>query len=560
MTKGVLLNRKLFLFFLFLILFSSLLFSADSQIEFVAQITAVDTSGEFTVLTVAITPDVSLQVLVSDRTEIDDDDSSGGGDPALEVGQTVRIKGIFTELGILAQEIEIASDNSSFELKGAIQSIGDQQIEVLGLHISVPPEAEISDANGPLSFAELAVDQFVEVKGMVVDGQLVAGEVRVGRERDHFSPIRFEGLVLEFPSPELMVVGLPGDVQVNVVLTPDTDIKGNLAVGVRVRVLGQIGPDLAVVARKVIVLRLLQLVPAKVKMEPNSERRMVALLGLAFDRDIPIALSSENPDVAAPESDMVVVPAGHFQAVFQIMSGPDEGRTEIVAQLPEDLGALQARSEVDVKIDDGEHEGEQGIRWSPDKIRAAPQGEVTVRLHLGQPPAADLEVPIEQIAGDEDFVVFPETVMFPAGERTVQVPLQFLLPRGEAKLEAKLPEDAGGDSDILDINIKGNNDIKLRLQWRPREVEAGPDTDVQVLLVLDDPAPADFRAVLSLKQGDSDLLVGLPSEVEFLEGEQQAVVEFKTGAGVGKVRIRAAIPRDLGGFHDDLLVDIKEED
>ena len=309
-SRRVLLYQKIFTFTLFLFFSIPQLLSVDSQIEFVAEITAIDTSGEFTVLTVAITPEVSLGVLISDQTEIYDANSGQLDPSALAVGQSIKVAGIFTDLGLLALEIELSSDGDGFNLNGPIQSIADRQIEVLGLRVVVPPEAEISDAHGPLALDELHVGQGVKISGMVVDGQLVARRIKVGREQDRHSSIRFEAVVRELPSPDLMIVEIPGEVRVQVILTPDTEIEGNLAVGVRVRVFGHVGTDLAVVARRVVVLRLLELIPRRLQMKPLSEHRMVVLLGASFDRDIPIGLASSNPEIARPSTDEVIVPAG----------------------------------------------------------------------------------------------------------------------------------------------------------------------------------------------------------------------------------------------------------
>ena len=553
-SRRVLLYQKIFTLALFLFISTSQLLSVDSQIEFVAEITAIDTSGEFTVLTVAITPEVRLDVLISDQTEIHDPDSGPLAPAALEVGQSIKVEGIFTDLGLLALEIELSSDGDGFTLKGPIQSIGEGQIEVQGLQVIVPPEAEISDIHGPLAFGELEVGQLVKVSGMVVEGRLVARRIKVGRERDRHSPIRFEGIVRELPAPDLMIVEIPGEVGVQVLLTPDTEIVGSLAVGVRVRVFGHVGTDLAVVARRVVVLRLLELIPRRIEMKPDSEHRMVALLGAVFDRDIAIALSSSHPEIAKPLTDVVVVPAGRLSAIFHIGSGPDEGETEIVAELPADLGSVQARSHVRVIAERPHPELE--IKWSPDKIRAAPHGDSVARLHLSRPAPRDIRVPIEQTRGDEDFVVFPDEVLIPEGERTVRVSLEFLKDQGEALLVASLPEDLGGDSAELEIEFKPKNDVKVRLSWRPEKLEADLESEVRSTLVLDAPAPAAFRVVLSIRLGNADLLRGLPAQVEFAEGQQEAVVQFKTGPRAGRITIRAAVPRSLGGDHADLKVAI----
>ena len=502
----------------------------------------------------AITPEVRLAVLISDQTEIHDPDSGPLGPAALEVGQSIKVEGIFTDLGLLALEIELSSDGDGFNLKGPIQSIGNGQIEVLGLLVIVPPEAEISDIDGPLAFGELEVGQSVKVSGIVVAGRLVARRIKVGRERDRHSPIRFEGIVRELPAPDIMIVEIPGEVRVQVLLTADTEIEGNLAVGVRVRVFGHVGTDLAVVARRVVVLRLLELIPRRVEMKPGSEHRMVALLSAVFDRDISIALSASHPEIAKPLVEFVVVPAGRLSALFHIASGPDEGETGIVAELPEDLGSLQARSHVRV-ITQRPHP-ELEIKWSPDKIRAAPHGDSVARLHLSRPAPGDIRIRIEQTRGDKDFVVFPDEVHIPERERTIRVPLEFLKDQGEALLVASLPEDLGGDSAELVIEFKAKNDVKIRIHWRPEKLEAGVESEVRAALVLDSPAPAAFRAVLSIRLGHADLLRGLPAQVEFAKGQQEAVVQFKTGPRPGRVTIRAAVPRGLGGDHADLKVEI----
>lgn len=85
------------------------------------------------------------------------------------------------------------------------------------------------------------------------------------------------------------------------------------------------------------------------------------------------------------------------------------------------------------------------------------------------------------------------------------------------------------------------------------------ESEGEVELRLDRPAPFDFEVVISLKSGNPNLVEGMPEKVEFKEGETKVTVQLRTVDRQGKARFRAALPFDLGGDHDDLEIEVEKD-
>ncbi len=567
-VRGGIVIRKLAVISLFSLFLPSASLAGDGQIEFIAELAAVTPeSEEITVLTLHVTPSVAVDVKVTPATEIKNEEGEEIGLDALEVGQSLLIEGIFTDIGIVALEVKITDADLDFELKGVIDEVRDGRvIVVLGFPIHVPETAEIKDGAGtPLSFSELEAGLLVKVEGMVVEGELVASEVTVRADRPGFADIRFEGFVSEIPADDLILVTVRGGLGIMVRIGEDTQIVGNLAVGVRVKVSGRLGPDLIVHAKKIVVLHSIELVPNHLRMGLDEERRAVVLLRGSFDEDVRVELTSTHPDIAHPAVDHILIPAGQVTASFAVQSGAVEGDTVIAAALPADRGGAKARMRVlvgepdDSSDDTSEDENRLEVHWRPDKIKSVPDtGFREVRLHLNHPAPVDLLVTLELTEGSDEVVAFPSEVLIPAGEKIVPVVLEFLSREGNARLQATLPEDVGGDTDTLEIDLEDRPQDKVGIQWRPDEIRIGVLSEFRVRLILSRPAPLDMKVVVSVKSGDADLVKGMPEEIEFEAGQQQVVIELESGEKTGLVRFRAALPFDLGGKHDDLHVRVDD--
>ena len=159
------------------------------------------------------------------------------------------------------------------------------------------------------------------------------------------------------------------------------------------------------------------------------------------------------------------------------------------------------------------------------------------------------------------------------GDRHVKVEIQALGETGEVKIRAILPEEFGGDDDDLEVEIReprGHNGDKndddrdedenkdgdaFEIRWEPDDFESRFNETRTVRLTLSEPAPREFVAELSVKEGPADA-VEFPREVVFAEGDSSVDVEISTRESEGRVKIRAALPFDVGSDTDDLEIEI----
>ena len=99
---------------------------ADSQIEVTATISDIATEDNGTVvLQMQLNADFLLPVRVTGDTELSDENDDELQVEDLKEGMLLRIKGLFTSEGILANEITVKGDESGFRIKGMIQEIPD---------------------------------------------------------------------------------------------------------------------------------------------------------------------------------------------------------------------------------------------------------------------------------------------------------------------------------------------------------------------------------------------------------------------------------------------------
>ena len=145
----------------------------DSDIEVEG---TIDALGESTV-TVG-----SYTFLVTEGTEIEGEDDTVLTFADLDVGQFVEVEGAYGDDGTLvAIEIEVEDfDDGEIEVEGAIESLGDASLTVLGLTFAVTDATVVEgDDDQPILFSDLAVGMYVEVHGIDIDGTLVATRIEV---------------------------------------------------------------------------------------------------------------------------------------------------------------------------------------------------------------------------------------------------------------------------------------------------------------------------------------------------------------------------------------------
>ncbi len=538
---------------------SSLL--AASQLEFSAVLQSVEEeSPTVTLLNMQLTPLVSIPVRATNATEVRDID----GQPILlgdlMPGMLLEIEALFTDQGILAKEIKISDDENDFQIRGRIQSVNPQggdavRILVVGFDILVPSSAEVSDtADRTLTIDDLEEGQFARVKGMVEGGDLVASQVRIG-EPERRGRIALTGIISAILSASDFYVAMEGGLTALIEISDETEIKGTLAVGTRVRVIGTVTDRLSILAERIIVLNSVELSPDELELAPGESQSVNIILQQVRDDDTVFEISSQDPEVATASTDSLTIPAGELTASFDVTAGSMEGKTNIVVTTEGFEGGVK------VEVEEGDGEDDLNVRWEPRVIRAAPNGSRDVRVRIGDPAPQDLLVELTLEEGPDDLLAFPPEVTIPEGERVVTVRIEFLSQRGKATLRATLPESVGGDQADLDIDLRAEGQAKLDIEWSPDDLELQPNSPASVELRLDSPAPFDLEVLITLKNGNRSLVAGFPGMVEFPEGQQVVVIEFTTTQPSGnndkKVRFRAALPMEVGGKHDDLKIEVE---
>lgn len=534
-----------------------------SQLEFSAVLQSVEhPNPAVTVLNMQLTPLVSIPVRATNATEVRDINGLPIALEDLMVGQLLKIEALFTDLGILAKEIQVSDDENDFQVRGPIVSVtpqGDDAVRILvvGFDILVPSSAEISDTNGRvLTIGDLEAGQFARVEGMVDGDDLVASEVKIGQP-ERRGRIALQGIISEILSDSEFLVTMEGDVDALVEISEETEIKGILAVGARVQVIGVLTDRLSILAKRIIVLAAVELSPDELELSPGQSESVNVILQQVRDGDTQFEISSQDPDVAAPSTDSLTIPAGELTASFEVTAGQMEGKTNILVSTE----GFEGRVKVEVGENDGEGDDEgdeSGLRWEPRVIRAAPNGFRDVRLRISEPAAEDLTLALSLEEGPDDLLAFPEEVVIPEGQRVVTLRIEFLSQQVEAILRATLPDDAGHAD--LDIDLRAAGQFKLDIEWSPDDLKLAPNSPASVELHLNNPAPFDLEVLISLKNGNRSLLEGFPGMVEFPEGERVVVIEFNTtqpsGNNDNKVQLRAALPLEVGGKHDDLKVEV----
>ncbi|HXK61510.1 MAG TPA: DUF5666 domain-containing protein [Acidobacteriota bacterium] len=430
-------------------------FSAASQVEFVARVTAIEPeSEEVANLTMQLTSTFGMNVRVTEMTEIRGDGDAELSVADLEVGMHLKIEGIFTDATILAKEIQVFEGVSSFEIKGPIEAIDTtaQTITVLGLVVAYTDETSLKGAE---SFDELEAGDIVKVEGEMTEDALIATDVIVSENQIFKAPrISFEGIVTSVTDTGLLVL-VEGVTEVLVRVSEETDIHGDVAVGVGVRIIGTIGEDLIVDAAKVIVQKLLQVAPAKLKLKIDQTRQVVVILHTFFEEDVEVALVSANPEIAELAADTVVIPAGKLTGMFDV-KGIAEGETVIEVSLPESMGGT--KSQVQVIVEDKGNGGGKGpqkpaVAWKPAKLSLKPGQTRQAGVQLEAKAETALSVALSLKTGDAEVVQFPATVEIAAGAKHAFVTFTGQKV-GKVTVLAKLPDSVGGGESELAIEVK----------------------------------------------------------------------------------------------------------
>lgn len=549
--------------------FFTLGYSAASQVEFVATVEdMIAEDSETGILKMALTPSFSLDVRVTPFTEIRDGESQLNFSD-LAAGMTLRIEGIFGDDGIKALEIEVTDDAAEIEIKGEISEIdaGAQEIVVSGFRIHVTSATELKDSDGtPLLFTDLNLFDFVKVEAFVSGDRLEAEEIKVRNPEEKFARISFEGIVTDIQDSTIFVLIDGMSAPATAEITSDTEIKGTLAVGVLVRVIGHFNPDLSVTADKILVKRLLQLAPDKLRMHFDQTRRVEVILRNPLEEDIELTIASLDPSVAVPSVSSLLIPAGQPTSFFEVTSAFQEGETEIEVKTPDLLGGLVVTLKVEVrssqKIDDDDDDADEGdedeleLKWAPPQLNLRAGEQRTVRLMLNGPAPDGLMAALSVKKGDPSLLIgLPSDVIFAPGGRFAEVTFQAGPTAGEIEVRATLPN---GEEEEIEIRIRPDQAQQPKLEWSPDEVEAGLNETVSVQLQLSRPGPG-VQVTIS-PVGNAADLIDFPPQVSFAAGSTSITVQIVTKGQPGEAELVASLPFTSGGDSAKLEVEIEEEE
>ena len=554
------------LFALFAVILLSAASSWAAPLEFYAKVVGKDPVDSLTTtLTVAITPSVEIDVAVTTRTDIRDSEGNPISIDEVEIGALVEIEATYTPEGFLALEVQLQVESDGFEIKGILQSIEatpPESIQVQGFTILVDPETRISDENRePMTLGDLSArlaaagpaGLLVKVKGLYQEEGLVASHIKI-LPHQGFAKISLQGIISAVHSENEFVLDIGGGTAVIVNILPETEIVGDPVAGFYVKVIGQLAPNLSVNALRVRVVGLFELSPDKLEMEYGQIRTVTVLLRLPLEEDLVLQIASEDPSLASPSSDSITIPAGELSETFDVISGNTKGKTVISVAAGEAFGTYTRRLKVEVGEGITEPK-ELDLVWTPGVVRAAPLGRVTVRLMLKHGVAPE-DIPVALVLEDatSDLLIqwFPEDPVIPQGEKAVSVELIFGGQSGSGRLVATLPDTLGGDSADLDIDLRSNSQAPLKVNWSKKKIEVAPSTEISVDLRLSRVTEEEIAVVITPVAGDAGVIGSFLSPVTIPAGGQVLHLTFQSSEKTGKVRLRAALPRALGGAHADL--------
>ena len=485
------------LFALSILMMCSAVFSQSerSQVEFVASVTAVNRIAESTgLLSMQLTDSYALSVRVTPRTEIRDENDYPFSLSELEVGMKLKIEGMFTDEGILANEVKVTQNQHEFEIKGALEAVrpGDRAVTVAGLPIPLSATVEIKSEDGRwLSLDDLQLGQFVYVEGSIVGGAFQAREVKVETFASGKSRLNFVGSVGSHDDDRIMVQ-IQGVGPALVRISATTVIRGDLVEGASVRVFGAIGSDLSVEATEIQVRKPILVNPDELHLSPTSTGRADVFLSSPMDSDTLLTLTSTRPGVASPRESTLLIPSGKVNASFEVLAGTGEGSALIEVRLAAAPGGAAALLEVEVESgapeigdDNGGHGAEDGlgggngaddngsggtgsddpgtpnpgaelleISFSPNEIRGATGQSTMVQLVLNQTAPTDIPVVLSLVEGLGQPVSFPASLTIAANSRFVEFSVTTGALTGDAKIRAQLPAESGGDAASLKVRVR----------------------------------------------------------------------------------------------------------
>ncbi|PCJ48878.1 MAG: hypothetical protein COA74_07805 [Gammaproteobacteria bacterium] len=149
-----------------------------------------------------------------------------GNSDNIQQGVKLEVEGTLNADGILvAEEVEF---KMSYDIKisapiSAIDS-NEMTVTVLGIVVSINDltvlKDDLDDVHSGLTFADLNIDDFVEIRASITDDLIMAGKLE---REDHQNEVELEGVVDSSSQPDLMILGVNITTNANTQFEDDSD-------------------------------------------------------------------------------------------------------------------------------------------------------------------------------------------------------------------------------------------------------------------------------------------------------------------------------------------------
>jgi uncharacterized Zn ribbon protein len=186
------------------------------------------------------------------------------------------------------------------------------------------------DSTG-VDVASLKPGTKVKLEGSTSGGTWTATSVEVVSNAKKKNTVRFEGTI-ESMAEGMIHVKVEGTETIQpVILEPDTETCGTLAVGAVVEVKGKLNADLQIEADKVCVVGALEIKPDSLKLKTGTTQTLTVKLIEAASSPVTVSLSVDPIGVVTLSANSVVIEQGSKTAEFSVTAGTTIGEATIKA-------------------------------------------------------------------------------------------------------------------------------------------------------------------------------------------------------------------------------------
>ena len=376
------------------------------------------------------------------------------------------------------------------EFTGELEAVAKESDEMALLAVAVTADfnipvkvtevTEIRDDNDQsITFLELRVGAVLEIEGLVTQQWILAQEIKVIDEGFQFG-IKGKIENIDAANREIQVLGVI--IQVPVSAEIEDEQGASLAFS-----------DLEL--------------DQFVEVEGNASDPLVASEVEVRSPDrAPGRVKFEGTIVSIEGSELQVEIEGVGPVLVRIVS-----ETKIAAVLA--LGVVvqvSATFNDDLSVQANRITAKEFLQLVPNKLEMSFNETHTVQAILSE--TLDNDVSLDLISLDPA-VAGPSVpvLVIPAGEMSASFEVTSASIEGETLIQASL----GSETATVEVQVEEQHQQEeLGVYWQPEWIEIAPNESKSVQLVLSQPAPLDFVARLTLKEGPYDL-VEFPHEVHF---------------------------------------------